>query len=149
MGLIIALVVIAVLFVAAIIIVPEVQAMVLSFFNTSPVQFVDITPLTVILQEGETRTITVNVENNSNQQFSDLRLDYKIGNHNNEFLTITPHEFQDDRLLTKGDRTGNTPIDITAIKLIQGDEATYWGEIQLYSGDKLMDTKPIKIVIRG
>ena len=148
MGPIIAIGIIVVLFIALIIIVPEVQAIVLSFFNTSPVKFVDITPITIILQEGETKTINVNVESNSAKQFTDLRLYYEIGNYNPKYLIITPYEFKDDTLVAKGDRTGLTPIEITAIKLVQGDQVTYWGEIQVYSGEKLMDTKPIKIIIR-
>jgi len=148
MGILVALIVIAVLVLAVVLIVPEVQAIVLSLLNTSPVQFVDITQATVTLREGQTKTITVNAESASDQQFSDLRLDYDIGNYNTEYLTITPHDFKDNRLLTKGDRTGNTPIEITALKLAQGTEVIYWGNIYLYSGDKLMDTKPIKIIIR-
>lgn len=146
---ILAMGIIVLLFLMLVVVVPEVQAIILSFFNNSPIKFVDVTPITVILHEGQTQTINVNVKSSSEQVFTDMKLDYEIGNYDPKYLLVKPSEFKDNRLLTDGDRTGDTPIKVTAIKLAQGDEVTYWGKIQVYSGEKLMDTKPIKIIIRG
>lgn len=119
-----------------------------TFFNWGEVRFVDNNEIPVTVKVGTTKTVYVNVESTVNKPFSDLRLSVDLGDYDLQFLKVTPHDFKVDGLFSKDARTGDTAIDIQALKLVPGmDEAIYKGKIQVFSGEKLLNVKSIKIII--
>ncbi len=123
------------------------------YYLTQPpnLKFVDAAPITVTLREGENQTIFVNVEYDavpgSNAVFHDLTLNINIPNYDSKYLDISANDFSAANLSANGARTGDIPIHIKAYKLLQGTETAYEGYIELYSGSKKMDEKPIKIIM--
>jgi hypothetical protein len=122
------------------------------YFTQSPsLKFVDASPVTITLREGENKTIFVNVEydsvTGSNATFHDLTLNINIPNYDGKSLDISTNEFSAGNLSVSGARTGDIPIYIKANKLLSGTQITYDGYIELYSGTNKMDEKPIEIIM--